>query len=100
MAFCIRFEDQLEGVSNYLQWKVWISTVLWENKLWPHVSTVVTVPFSDPITLHLHEMKEARDQRIILDGVKDHLIPHLGKKTSAKEMWDTLKGLYEAKNEN
>ena len=24
MAFCIRFEDWLEGISNYLQWKVWI----------------------------------------------------------------------------
>ena len=60
----------------------------------------VTVPTSDPIALDLHEVKEARAQRIILDGVKDHLIPHLTEKTIAKEMWDTLKGLYEAKNEN
>ena len=45
-------------------------------------------------------MKEARAQRIILDGVKDHFIPHLVEKTTAKEMWDTLKGLYEGKNEN
>ena len=89
MAFCIRFEDQLEGVSNYLQWKVRISTVLRENKLWPHVSIVVTVPSSDPIALDLHEVKEARAQRIILDIVKDHLIPHLAEKTTAKEMWDT-----------
>ena len=100
MAFYIRFEGQLQGVSIYLQWKVQISAVLQENKLWPHVSTVVTVPTSDPIALDLHEVKEARAQRIILDGVKDHLIPHLAEKTTAKEMWDTLKGLYEAKNEN
>ena len=100
MAFCIKFEDRLEGVSNYLQWKVWISVVLQENKLWSHVSTIVTVPSSDPIALDLHEVKEAKSQRIILDGVKNHLIPHLAEKTTAKEMWDTLKGLYEAKNEN
>lgn len=100
MAFCIKFEDRLEGVSNYLQWKVQISVVLWENKLWSHVSTVVTMPSLVPIALDLHEVKEARAQRIILDGLKDHLIPHLAEKTTAKEMWDTLKGLYEAKNEN
>ena len=58
------------------------------------------VPSSDAVALDLYEVKEARAQRIILDGVKDHLIPHLAEKTTAKEMWDTLKGLYEAKNEN
>ena len=100
MAFRIRFEDQLEGVSNYIQWKVRISTVLRENKLWPHVSTVVTVPTLDPIALDLHEVKEARAQRVILDGVKDHLISHQVEKDIAKEMWDTLKNLYEVKNEN
>ena len=100
MAFSIRYEDRLEGVSNYLQWKVRMSAVLRENKMWSHVSTVVTVPSSDPVALDLYEVKEARAQRFILDGVKDHLIPHLAEKSTAKEMWDTLKGLYEAKNEN
>ena len=37
---------------------------------------------------------------MILDGVKDHLIPHLGEKETAKDMWDTLNQLFEAKNEN
>jgi hypothetical protein len=35
-----------------------------------------------------------------MDGVKDHLIPHLAKKKTDKEMWDALKNLLEAKNEN
>lgn len=77
MVFCIRFEDRLEGVCNYLQWKVCISVVLRENKLWSHVSIGVAVPSSNPISLYLYEVKEARAQRIILDGVKYHLIPHL-----------------------
>ena len=47
-----------------------------------------------------HEALEARAQRVILDGVKDHLIPHLVEKKTAKEMWDTLNQLFEAKNEN
>jgi hypothetical protein len=89
MTFSVRDEDKLEGISNYLQWKVRIAVVLRENKLCVFVSTIVTVPSSDPIALDLHEVKEVRAQRIILDGVKDHLIPHLAKKLTAKEMWDT-----------
>jgi hypothetical protein len=32
--------------------------------------------------------------------VKDSLIPHLPEKKTAYHMWETLKNLYEAKNEN
>ena len=35
-----------------------------------------------------------------MDGVKDHLIPHLEEKKTAKDMWDTLTKLFEEKNEN
>ena len=95
----LRFEDRLDGVSNYLQWKVRLTAILKENKIWQHVSTTIHVPV-DPIALDLYEVKEAKAQRIILDGVKDHLIPHLAKRKIAKEMWDTLQNLFEAKNEN
>ena len=37
---------------------------------------------------------------MILDGVKDHLIPHLAEKKIANDMWDTLKQLFGAKKEN
>jgi hypothetical protein len=37
---------------------------------------------------------------IILDGVKDHLIPHLSRKNTARDMWEALKGLFQSKNEN
>jgi hypothetical protein len=100
MAACIRYEDRLDGISNYLQWKVRMSAILRENKLWSFVSTIVVVPTTDPIALDLHEVKEAKAQRLILDGVKDHLIPHLAEKKTTYEMWETLKNLYEAKNEN
>jgi hypothetical protein len=33
MATSVRYEDRLEGASNYLQWKVRITSVLKENKL-------------------------------------------------------------------
>lgn len=61
---------------------------------------LITPPTADPIAFDIHELKEARAQRVILDGVKDHLIPHLAEKKSAYEMWNTLKNLCEVKNEN
>jgi hypothetical protein len=64
-----------------------LSTVLKENKIYSYVSSVVAAPVTDPVAYHLHEVKEAKSQRIILDGVKDHLIPHLAEKKTAKEMW-------------
>jgi hypothetical protein len=91
----LRYEDRLEGISNYLQWKVRIAVVLRENKLWVFLSTTMTMSSSNPIALDLHEVIEARAQRIILDGVKHHLIPHLAEKLTAKEMWDALINLYE-----
>jgi hypothetical protein len=100
MAASIRYEDRLDGISNYLQWKVCLSIVLKENKIYSYVSSVVVAPTTDPIALDLHEVKEAKSQRIIPDGVKDHLIPHLAEKKTAKEMWDALKNLFEVKNEN
>jgi hypothetical protein len=100
MTSRIEFEDRLEGISNYLQWKVRITSVPKENKLQSFGNTVVPVSAPNPIALDVHEVKETKAQRIILDGVRAHLIPHLDEKKTTKDMWDALKGLYEAKNEN
>jgi hypothetical protein len=95
----IKLEDQLDGISNYLQWKVRMTTIFKENKLWALVTTVIVSSSNDPISLEIHEVKEAKSQRLILDGVRDPLIPHLAEKKTTKEMWEALKNLYEAKNE-
>jgi hypothetical protein len=44
MTSCIKYENRLEGISNYLQWKVKIESVPMENKLWMFGSTNVLVP--------------------------------------------------------
>ena len=38
--------------------------------------------------------------RIILDVVKDHVIPHISTKDHAHEMWSALTRLFESSNEN
>ena len=94
MDASIRYEDRLDGISNYLQWKVRMSVVLKENEIWNYVNSVVVAPTTDHVALDLHEVKKAKAQRIILDGVKDHLIPYLVEKKIAKEMCDALKNLF------
>jgi hypothetical protein len=68
MVVCIRYEDmdQLDGISNYLQWKVRMSAILRENKILSFVNTIVVVPSANPIALDLHEVKEVKAQRLIL----------------------------------
>jgi len=37
---------------------------------------------------------------LILEGIKDHVIPHVREKTYAHEMWTALTSLYQSSNEN
>jgi hypothetical protein len=60
MATCIRFEDRLDAISNYLQWKVWMSVVLKKNKIWSYVSSIIVAPIEDLVALDLNEIKEAK----------------------------------------
>ena len=85
----IKYEDNLHRMSNFLPWKVRITAVLKEWKMWKFANTSMTKP-ADKDELEEHEMLETRAQRVILDGVKDHLIPHMAEKKIAKDMWDTL----------
>ena len=65
-----------------------MSVVLKENKIWNYASYVVVAPTTDHVALDLHEVKEAKAQRIILDGMKDPLIPYLSEKKTTYEMWE------------
>ena len=82
----IRYADRLDGISNYLPWKVRITVLLKEWKVWSFTNTVTMKP-TDKHELAKDESLESRAQRVILDGVKDHLIPHLVEKKTTNDMW-------------
>ena len=42
----------------------------------------------------------ARAKRSIVDGIKDHIIPHVRGKDHAFDIWDSLTNLYQCSNEN
>lgn len=52
-AASFRFEEKLDGASNFLSWKVKITLLLKENDLWDIIKNVVTPP-TNPQQLVAH----------------------------------------------
>ena len=102
----LRTEDRLDGATNFVSWKARILLVLKENELWEEVvrnttANPITIPPStDAVLLAAFNKKDIKAMRIILDGVKDHVIPHISAKDHAHEMWTALTGLFASTNEN
>jgi hypothetical protein len=69
------------------------------NDFLEHVDTKAIAP-TDATVLVSWKKAEEKAKRILHDGVKDHIIPHLTGKTYAKDVWTTLNELYHSKNEN
>ena len=64
-----------------------------ENEIWEFVDKALKPP-ADPTALAAHQKKGMKTKKIILDGAKDHVVPHLSRKNTAKEMWEALTKLY------
>jgi hypothetical protein len=92
-------EDRLQGATNFWAWKARILLLLEKNDLKEYVESVVLSP-NNPQELAAHKKKEVKAKRVLLDSVKDHLIPHIFEKKTAKDMYDALVGLYQSKNTN
>jgi hypothetical protein len=77
--------------------------LLQENELWDIVENSTTHPVvvpTDATLLVAYTKKSIKAKMIILDAIKNHLIPHLTGKTNAYEMWESLTRLYPSTNEN
>jgi hypothetical protein len=103
MAIGLRVEDKLDGAENFGSWKERMILLLQENELWDIVENTAThlvvVPIDDTL-LTAYTKNIIKAKRIILDAIKDHLIPHLTGKENAYEMWESLTKLYQSTNEN
>lgn len=73
--------------------------LLEEHDLWDFIEKVVVEP-TNHVLLAKHKKKIAKTKRVILDSVKDHLIPHIAGKTTEKDMFDALVLLYWSENIN
>ena len=105
MAPGLRIEDRLDGAGNFCPWKARIVLILQENELWGIVENSTTTPVTVPpateaAALTAFNKLDIKAKRIILDAVKDHVIPHISEKARAYEMWASLIQMYQSSNEN
>lgn len=95
----LRVEDRLDGGGNWTSWRATIVSLLEEYELWEIVETAVVVP-TDLVSLVEFKKKNIKAKRIILDSVKDHIIPHVVGRDFAFQMWESLNNLYQSSNQN
>ena len=103
MSLGLRVEDRLDGHSNYSIWKERMQSIFEEAEVWDIMVHTTQNPVNvstDATQLAEYNKKNNKGKRLILDGIKDHCIPHVRGKRNAHEMWTALSNLYQSTNEN
>jgi len=97
MVNTLKLKDRLKGETKSWAWKERVLLLLEEIDLKEHVESVVVTP-ANLQELTAHKKKEVKAKRVLLEFMKDHLIPNIFVKTSTKDMYDALIGLYQNGN--
>ena len=90
----LRGQDRPDGASNFVVWKARILSILDRHRIKAFALRTVAIPVN-PADNEKYEEAMVKAKCIILDGVKNHVVQHIAEKETAKEMWDTLKTLYQ-----
>lgn len=98
-AFSVRYEDKLEGPSNFVPWKGRSLRFLEEHDLWHFVETEVAPPIVSTV-LEEYNKNTTNAKQVIVNLAKVHLIPPIAGKKIGKEMFDALVTLYWSGNIN
>jgi hypothetical protein len=103
MVIGLRVDDRIDEAVNFGAWKERMILIMQENELSDIVENSTTNPVNvpiDPTLLAAYTKKSIKEKRIILDAIKDHLIPEVTWKSNSYEMWESLMKLYQSTNEN
>ena len=96
----LRLEYSLEGSSNYIAWRDRMEAVLDDNGLKEFIESEVPKPTSgDAVVLEAWQKKTTKCRRILLEGVKDHIVSSLHGKASPFLMWKALTDLFQSKSD-
>ena len=90
MAMQLRVEDRLQGAQKFPTWKERITRILDVSDAEEHIDSTKVAP-TNPADLEAWKKIDSRAMLIIMDGVKDHIVPHLSGKKTTTEMWTTLR---------
>jgi hypothetical protein len=102
MTYSMKSENKLDGASNFRAWKTRIDLIFAKNK----VLDIVKPEFEEGKEKELQNiaaMEKFKDvdinaMSIIVDSIKDHLIPYISHLDSSKKMYDTLTNLFSVRN--
>ena len=91
----LSLEYALDGNSNYISWKDRMDTVLEDNGLKEFIDKdVPKLDVADAAKLDAWKKKVAKARRILLEGVRDHIVSSLNGKATPYEMWKALTYLF------
>jgi len=93
----LRLEYALEGSLNYIAWKDKMEAVLDDNGLKDFIDAEVLKPI-DAAKAMAWQKKTEKCRRILLEGVKDHIVSSLHGNASPYLMWKALIDLFQSKS--
>jgi len=94
MSFC-KESNKLVGTKNFLAWKKRICLLHKENELLEHIKGNITIPAKEKMqALAKYNKDETRSQRILIESIKDSLVPYVSKFETSKEIYDKLVDLF------
>ena len=74
--FSMNVEDRLDGTSNFSSWKSMVLLILEEKDLLKFMNEDVPEP-EEEVEKAQWKKNDARERRILVDSVKDHLVPQI-----------------------
>lgn len=92
MAFNgMRLEYSSEGSLDFIYYKDRMEVVLYENGFLDYIKIYITKPGSiDAHNLAQRNKYVAKERRIILEGVRDHIVSNIHGKETPISMWTTV----------
>ena len=99
MVVQLRVEDRLHCSHKFPTWKERITRILDVSDALEHIDSMKVAP-TDSADLASWTKIDFRAMLIIMDGLKDHTVPHLSGKNTTTELWTALESLYQSKNQN
>jgi hypothetical protein len=107
MTNSMKSENKLDGASNFRAWKTRIDLILAKNKVLDNVKGKIVKPEftegEEKEPQNIAAMEKFKDvdinaMSIIVDSIKDHLIPYISHLDSSKKMYDALTNLFSVRN--
>ena len=102
----MKSENKLDGASNFRAWQTRIDLILAKNKVLDIVKGNIVKPEfkgEEKEPQNVAAMEKFKDvdinaMSIIVDSIKDHLIPYISHLDSSKKMYDALTNLFSVRN--